>query len=256
MKKSSVSNFVKNVKESIDKHSPEILTGVGVAGMVATTVLAVKATPKALVLIDEAENEKNGELTKTEIIKAAWKPYIPAMVTGVLSTTCVIGALSVNSRRTAAIATAYKLSETALNEFRDKAVEVVGEQKVKEIKEKISEEKIEKTPVTKNEVYITEKGNTLFFDGVSGRYFKNDLENIKRCLNKLNKEMLSDMYISLSEFYIEIGLDPTSVSNELGWNIDGGLIEIDYIPRIADDGTPCIALEYLVAPRYDFSKLY
>ena len=45
MGKESLTNFVKNAQTALTKHSPEILTGIGIAGMVTTTVLAVKATP-------------------------------------------------------------------------------------------------------------------------------------------------------------------------------------------------------------------
>ena len=88
---------------ALQKHSPEILTGIGIAGMVTTTILAVRATPKALLLIQEAEEVKHqntdaSALTPVETIKAAWLCYVPAAVTGVLSMTCLIGASSVNLR--------------------------------------------------------------------------------------------------------------------------------------------------------------
>ena len=53
MNKESILKFFNTVKAGTIKHSPEILTGVGIAGMITTTVLAVKATPKALRLIDD-----------------------------------------------------------------------------------------------------------------------------------------------------------------------------------------------------------
>ena len=106
MRTDKAKRFFNGIKRSVGKHSPEIMIGMGMAGMVATTVMAVKATPKALVLIDQAENEKNDELTKTEVLKAAWKPYIPAAVTCVLSVGCIIGGTSANMRRMTAMATA------------------------------------------------------------------------------------------------------------------------------------------------------
>ena len=96
MKKFDLSKVVKNTKASVSKHSPEILTGIGIAGMIGTTVIAVRATPKALKLL-EAERElkaENGEeISKTDIIKTTWKCYIPAAVTGTVSVVCLIGAI-------------------------------------------------------------------------------------------------------------------------------------------------------------------
>ncbi len=47
MKKEISKSFL-SLKTSIKKHSPEILTGIGIAGMITTTVMAVRATPKII----------------------------------------------------------------------------------------------------------------------------------------------------------------------------------------------------------------
>lgn len=273
MNKSNVTKFIKNTKNALGKRSPEILTGIGIAGMITTTVLAVKATPKALRLIEEEKHAQNQELIAearennrpfcgqvdrlkpVEVIKVAWKPYVPAMVTGVASITCLIGASSVNAKRNAALATAYELSKTALSEYKEKVVEEIGEKKEKIIRDKIDQDHLDQNPASKSNIIITNNGEQLCYDGVSGRYFKSDLEAIKAAVNRINRAMVYDNYVSLSEFYDELGLEHTNVSDELGWNLDGGLIEIDYGTRMADDGRPCITLDYYVAPRYDFAKL-
>ena len=257
MNKPNLSKMIKTTKMTLSKHSPEILTELGIAGMITTTVLAVKATPKALKLIEDAQYEKEELLTAPEKIKAAWKPYIPAAISGTVSIACLIGAQSVNAKRNAALAAAYKLSETALTEYRDKVVETIGEKREKTVREKVAQERIEKNPVSQSEVIVTEKGNTLFFEPLSGRYFKSDVESVKKVVNELNKRMIGgEQYISLSEFYSEIGLSHTQISDDIGWRVDRDIIEIDYPAIKADDGTPCLSLEYLVRPEYDFDKLY
>lgn len=256
MNKQTVVKFIKSAQLAVTKHSPEILTGIGIAGMVTTTILAVKATPKALKIIEEKKNDEGvEELTVKETVKATWKCYIPATVTGAASVACLVGASSVNARRNAALATAYKLSETALAEYRDKVIETVGEKKEHLIREKVDKERIDKNPVSKNEVIITERGNTLCYESTSGRYFKSDIEQIKKAINEINRIMLLDMYVSLNEFYDELGLDHTSVGDYLGWNIDDRNIEPDFSSHIADDGTPCIVVNYSVAPHYGYSNL-
>lgn len=256
MNKSNVMRFAKDLWKGVNKHSPQILTGIGVAGMITTTVLAVKATPKAMRLIERKKQEKFAPLTPMETVKAGWKPYAPAVVTGVASTVCLIGSCSVSTRRTAALATAYKLSETALSEFKEKAIETVGEKKVKEIKDKIAEDKLSKNPVSSSEVIVTEKGNTLCYDTISGRYFFSDIDHIKKAVNRVNRQLTYDMYISLTEFYGEIGLTQTKISDEIGWNLDDGLLEVDFSSKLSDDGRPCLVMDYNIAPRYDFSRLY
>lgn len=269
MNKPDISKIIKNTKIVLAKRSPEILTGIGIAGMITTTILAVKATPKALELLHEKEKEsidkqveegvpyediKNG-LTTAEVVKTAWKCYVPAAVTGVVSISCLIGANSVNARRTAALAAAYQISETALSEYRDKVVETIGEEKEKIVREKIANDKLESTPVTKSEVIIMGKGDTLFLDPLSKRYFKTDRDTVEKAENKLNKELLHDIsgYVTLSEFYDEIGLDRTDISDDIGWNTDN-LLDIGIYPGISDDGQPCLVLDYITPPKCGFDR--
>lgn len=253
----NLSTIAKSVRTTVSKRSPEILTALGITGMLTTTVLAVKATPKACKLIEEERNNRgtDEDLTKREIVKLVWKYYIPATVTGITSTACLICANSVNAKRNAALATAYKLSETALIEYKEKVIETIGEKKEQIVRDKVAEERVKKNPVSKNEVIITEKGNTLCYDSISGRYFTSDMDKLKRAENELNKRMFSEMYISLNEFYDEIGLSHTMVGDQIGWNIDHRLIELEFSSQIAEDGRPCLVINYSVAPEYNFSRL-
>lgn len=259
MDKQTVAKFFKGFRGSVSKHSPEILTAIGIAGMITTTVLAVKATPKALELIaDRKDEEETYELTPIETVKTAWKPYVPAVVTGAVSIACLIGANSVNARRNAALATAYKLSETAFSEYKSKVVETLGEKKEKVIREHVAQAKVDNQPVSKSEVIIAGNGDVLFLEPVSGRYFTSDIENIRRIINDFNYQMTTGMqeYISLSEWYDAIGLPHTSTSDDLGWNLGrDGLIDTSFAPTVADNGHPCLVLEYSVSPRYEYFKL-
>lgn len=254
MKKTNLPNLFKKVQATVSEHSPEILTGIGIAGMITTTVLAVKVTPKALMLLEDAQYEKGGTLTASEKAKVCWRCYAPAAISGTFSIACLIGANSVNARRNAALATAYKLSETALTEYRDKVVETIGEKKEKTIREKIDKDRVEKNPVNKHEVIITGKGTTLCLDTISGRYFESDIEKIRKAVNELNRRMTYDVYVSLNEFYDELDLDHTVLGDDLGWNLDDGLIDIDFSSQLTSDERPCIVVNYRIAPRYGYSK--
>lgn len=246
----NLSKIVKDVTNIVKKNSPEILTGIGVAGMVATTVMAVRATPKALKMIDDLEWEKERDLTASEKVKACWKLYLPSAITGVTSVACVIGASSVNVHRNAALATAYTLSETALKEYKDKVLETFGEKKEQTVRDAIAKDKIEKNPVTNNEVIITNKGETLCYDTFTGRYFKSDIDKLKKAENALNRQLLMDGFVSLNELYNEIGLDDTKMGEQLGWDFEKGLVELRFSSQLASDGTPCLVLDFAVAPQY------
>lgn len=254
MGKFNVGKAFKDLKGAVARHSPEILTGIGIAGMVTTTVLAVKATPKALQLLEDAKYEKDDNLTVPETVQACWKCYIPATITGVVSIGCLIGASSVSLKRNAALAAAYKFSETALTEYKSKVIETIGEKKEKTIREKIDKDHVDQNPVGKNEVIITGKGTTRCLDYHSGRYFESDIDAIKRAVNELNRQMLVNEYVSLNDFYDELQLSHTELGDELGWRMDGKLIDIDFSSQICDDGQPCIVLNYTIAPTRDYYK--
>lgn len=208
MHKPNIKAAYNAVKKSTIKHSPEILTGIGIAGMVTTTVMAVRATPKALRLIDNAELKKANEtnipyeghnLSKTEIIKVTWRCYIPAGVTGILSVVCLIGASSVNARRNAALATAYSIAETSLKEYQNKVVETIGEKKEQTIRDAVAKEKIEAHPAKESEIIFVGDGETLCYDVLSGRYFKSKIDRIKKAENDLNRRMRDEMYIEATD---------------------------------------------------------
>lgn len=270
MNTSKLNKIFRDVRSVLSKHSPAILTGIGIAGMIGTTVLAVKATPKALELIKDAEKEKyaknhedddsTGEesLTVVETVKAAWKPYIPAVVTGTAAVGCLIGGNSIHAKRNAALATAYQLSTTALKEYKQKVVETIGEKKERVVHDKIAEEKVKETSFKQNEIIFTGKGETLCLDMHSGRVFKCDRNKIESARNELNHRMNigMEMYISLNEFYDEIGLPRIPMGDQLGWRVDRGLIDIYFGAILNEDNEPCMTIEFLVPPEYGFNKLY
>lgn len=259
MNKLDISALLKDVKMAVSKHSPEILTGIGIAGMITTTILAVRATPKALDLIEnrkeELELEPGEELHPVETIKATWKCYVPAAITCVTSAACLIGASSVNLRRNAALMTAYNLSTTALAEYKDKVIETVGERKEQLIRNKVAEERTKKDPANPSTIIVTNAGNTRCMDNVTKRRFTSDIETIKRVVNELNRRMThGDDYISLNDFYYELGLEHCDIGDELGWNVINGLIEVEFDAVVDTDGVPCIVLTYPIAPKRGFNR--
>ena len=261
MNKQVLTKIAQGMQRSLSKHSPEILIGLGITGMITTTVLAVRSTPKALQLIEERKEELDvDKLTPVETVKTTWKCYVPAVVSGAVSVACVIGSNSVNARRNAALATAYKLSETAFSDYRDGVLEAVGEKKEKTVRDKVSEKQIENNPISKTEVIVTGKGQTLCFDPLSHRYFYSSIDKLNRAANKLNYEINTSPFandgVTLNDFYEEIGIPGTMTGDNLGWNLHTGIIEIYPSAQVVDEGEehegePCIVLNFTNPPQYD-----
>ena len=273
MKKEELMSTVKMVKGVLSKNSPKILTGIGIVGMVTATVFAVQATPKAMQLIEEEKRRKNEEavedaieqgqpkvnqitkLKPIEVVKVAWKPYVPALCTGIASIGCIIGASSVSARRQAALYSAYKLSETAFSEYREKVVETVSDKKLKEIKQKIAEDKVEEATKPGNDskvVVLSEDGEAWFIDPFSNATFKSSKSKIWDAANRVSRNMIYDMTASLSDFYDELGLDHTSTSDSLGWHIDKSIVEPDFSDAVVKGNRAYIVVDFLVKPTYGY----
>lgn len=252
---SKVSTLFKSAKKSIVKHSPEILTGMGISCMVTSTIFAVAGTPKALQLLEKAKKERNEDKLKPlDVVKTSWKCYVPSIAFGLTGIGCLIAANSVHLRRNAALTMAYTLSESALHEYRNKVVETIGEKKEEEVRDAIAKDKIANNPVSNSEVFIVKQGDTLFFDTLSKRYFKSDIEEIRKIVNELNRRMLIENYISLNDFYYEIGLSSIPVGDDIGWNVYKGYIKVYFSAQLTDDNRPCAVLNYDVAPYHDYDR--
>ena len=256
MSKEGLKRTIKSAGRVLTKYSPGILTGIGIAGMIGATFMAVKATPKALYLIETKKEESEvEELTPVETIKTCWKCYIPATLATVLSIICLIGASTVSAKRNAALATAYSISEAALREYQEKVVEVIGEKKEKAVRDAVAKDQIERDPVTKSEVVIIDSNsNTLCYEPLSGRYFKSTIDKIKKAEIKLDRQMIQEMYVSLNDFYWEIGLDGTDLGDKMGWNLSKGYMDLSFSSQLADDGTPCAVIVYGIPPVYDYQR--
>lgn len=253
MNRLNVPTMVKGLQKAVKKHSPEIIMGIGIAGMITTTVMAVKVTPKAVLMIEKEKERRNiNKLEPADLVKTTWKCYVPTAVLGGLSIGCIIGAGSVHSRRNATLAAAYSLSESALKEYREKVVDVFGDKKEQTVRDAIAKDKVENNPVSRKEIVITQEGNTLCYDVISGRYFKSDKGKLERAENAINKMMFNAMAVSLNDLYYEMGLNGIGIGDKLGWNIEMGDIEFVFSSQLTDDGTPCLVLDYRIAPTYDF----
>lgn len=255
MNKSTLSAIGKQIQTSFVKHSPEILTGIGIAGMLVATGTAVRVTPKAIQLLDEKKKETEAEkLTLLETIRTAGFCYIPVVIISGLSVICLIGANTVHTKRHAALTAAYILSESASKEYRDKVLEVIGEKKEKTVRDAVAKEQIERHPVDEEAILITKSDGALCYDVLSGRYFYSNIDTLQKAANELNRQMLEDTNITLNDFYYEIGLSSTRMGDDLGWDIEDGLLDLQFSAQLTEKGKPCLVLDYRNPPRYDYCR--
>lgn len=256
MNKTDIRKFFNGAKVSMEKNAPAILIGLAILGGGTAVVLAVKDTPKALRRIEDKKRETGvDKLPPLEVAKVTWPCYVPTALAFTFAAGCAIGSQSIHAKRHAALATAYKISETALVEYRDKVIETIGEKKEQNVRDKVAQEQINKTPFVPEEVAYTGTGTSLFLDPLSKRYFISDKQTLHAAENKLNKRMMQSICgsTSLNDFYTEIGLDPVddSVGYSLGWNADYQ-IDLDIRPGESNDERPCFVLRHHNPPKYGY----
>jgi len=252
----------------LNDNSASILTGVGVAGVITTSVLTGKAVLKADELIDnehlkrsivaKREAAENGHgkmefLTNQEKLKLTWMAFIPPIIAGTTTILAIVLANRLASKEIAALAAAYTISDKALQEYKEKVVEKLGPGKAQAYHDEIIQKQITENPVESSEVIIIGNGEVLCYDVYSGRYFKSSVEAIKRAENKINFEIVNCNYASLSTFYDELGLPPNGMSDVLGFNLDNRL-EVKISSHLSTDGQPCVAMDYHFPPVPDYGK--
>jgi len=262
----SLDKVVKAAAHTITEYSPVILTAFGVAGIAATTVLAVRATPAALQAIEEEDRAryakclKDGfddndpkQLTRWEIVKLTWRFYIPAGLMGLATASSVVGVNSIHTRRNAALASVYTLTETALREYQEKVIATIGSKDEAKVREALDEDHLAANPVSSSQVIITGNGDMLCYETLTGRYFMSNIEALRQAQNNINAEIINNMYASQNDFYSAIQLYQTEYGDELGWEV-GNLVDLEFSSKLADDGRLCLVVSHRNRPRPNYYK--
>lgn len=244
--------LVKSAGKVVSDNSTSILTAMAIAGVVTTSVLAVKATPKALGLIEEAEKEQSEELTTQQKIRIGLPCYIPALSVGAATMGCVLGANAIGSKRNAALMGAYSVLDTGYREYQEKVKETIGEKKEQSVRDEVAQDRVRRNP-TGDTVILAGEGKVLCYDVWSGRYFESTVELIRRAQNDLNAMLISEMYASVNDFYRLLGLEPNRMGDEFGWSSDR-LLDIDFSSVLSTDNKPCLSIEYRVQPNRGYHK--
>ena len=243
--------LVHGAGKALKKAGPTILTIISTAGVVATAVLAVKATPKALKCLEEAETKKKAEtgenLTRMETIGACWRCYIPAAATGIATIGCIFSANALNRRQQAALVSAYALASRSFNDYKRKVREVCGEEAHKKVMTALAAEKSVKPSIsagsfckiTSLDFEDADEEERLFYDAISERYFQATISQVLQAEYHLNRNFaLSGGFVSLNQFYEFLGIDKVPGGDEIGWMVSDGLywVDFDHQKTAVDDG--------------------
>lgn len=244
-----IKDIVKVSSRAIAKYTPEILTGIGISGMISAIVLAIKATPKAMEHIKEEDAE-----TVKEIVKATWKDYIPTVAVTGLSIVCLLGSNSVSYKRNTALAAAYKLSENAFTEYQDKVKTTVGERKEKQIQEEVAADKAKNIEFKESDIHNSVHGESIFIDGPTGQVFKSNKDYVEKIIAKINEQVSIYDFVSQNDFLssLDCDLNEVSAGDDIGWFNRKNKKLVVHFGSTIKYNQPCFVMNYKVyADTYD-----
>lgn len=293
MAKVNFKRVFKAVERTAKEHSPELLTGIGIAGFIATVILAVKATPEVADSIEYAKeniaydeyvdawNESHQDrkydnmspacfeefvnvdydsglypvkLKFKDIFLLSWRAYLPAAITGVCSTACVIGGISTSLRRTAAMATAAQIAETTLKEYSKKVVEEIGEEKEQKIKEEARKSAVEKVEAENKQTFRSYE-TRLYCDGYLNKPFYATPVELEHIFGELNRIRRESSYISLNDFYSMFHAESCPAGEDFGWSdSDDDVAYYISDSTITYDGRPALIVKFSQNPHEDYSN--
>ena len=244
-----------NSKNVVEKHSPEILAGVGVVGVVASTVMACKATMKLNDILEESKEtrdkirevesnpryeeqyshedaKKDLTINYTQTAMKIAKLYAPAVILGSASLGCLLASNDILRKRNAALSAAYMTVDKSFKEYRQRVVDRFGEEVEKEIRYNIKAEEVTSTVVAEDgsETTVTETVKTMdpnlysdyakFFDEASPYWQKDPEYNLM--FLKSQQQYANDLLkargrLFLNEVYEMLGIDKTKAGQIVGW---------------------------------------
>ena len=247
------------------KHgSPTILTCLGAIGVVATSVLAIQATPQAVrkIRADSCINHDGDPdaYTKTEAFQSAWLCYIQASLVGMSTIACIFGANILNKHQQSTITSAYALLSNTYQDYERKTKEIFGEEGHQKIIDAIAAERAD-------DVYISSPGICgsdslsfsernpedvrLFYDSFAERYFESTIPQVLEAEYHLNRNWALGREICVNDLYDFLGIDKIPGGEALGWFYEDGIswIDFNHHKTVLNDGLEVYVIDIEYPPR-------
>lgn len=256
-------NITKLATQSIGflkHHSPTILTYIGAAGTIATAVMAVRATPKAIRIIEEdsiiAHDGDPNAYSKMEAIQSAWKCYIPSIMIGSATIACIFGANVLNRRQQAVLMSAYMFLDRTYKDYKAKLIELYGEEADRDIRAAIAKDRYDMTDIS-----TADGDKVMFYEEHYGKFFERTMLEVQDAEYQINRKLATEGEASVNDFLELLGLSRVEIGDALGWSHEiicdtyyGGHSWIDFEHELIkmDDGMECYVINMLVSPALDY----
>lgn len=254
----TITRTLNRVGFQLKKHSPEILAVAGTVGVVASGVMACKATTKLNGILEESKKridtvhgyvEENGYSEKyseedkkkdltiiyTQTAVKLVRLYVPSVILGGLSITAMLTSNKILRKRNIALAAAYATLDKGFKEYRERVVERFGKELDKELKYNIKAQEVTET-VTKEDgseetvTNVVEVANpneystyARFFDDGCPGWSKDpefNLMYLRRQQDYANELLKAKGHLYLNEVYDILGMPRSKAGQIVGWIYD------------------------------------
>ena len=242
--------IINKVKFNVVKHSPEILMGLGIAGVITSTVLACRSTLKVQEILDykeenmnnikevlaegredytEEDSRKDKTIIMTTTAIRIMKLYIPSVIIGAGSIACLLESHNVMRNRNAGLAAALAATTESFKQYRERVTEKYGDEVDKEMRYGIKKEKKEKDgKKTKEEIVVgcDEKelsGYARYFNENNINWSDDPQFNLmflRQNQNWANDKLISQGYLYLNDVYEALGFPKSKAGQVVGWVYD------------------------------------
>ena len=234
-----------DLKKAIQDNGPALCSAAAVTAMSASVAFTVKGTIKAHEILEEHRLTTGEDPEPLDAAKLVWKQYIPTIATFAVAIIAVVGINKSYNRQIAGVVSAAAVSEQLMREYVSRVENRLSSDELQEIRDEMAQEHVDQQSPKANEVVFVGDGDALFRDGISGRYFMSTKNDVDSNVNELNRIINNQGYATLTDMYELLGLEPTNISDDLGWSGDRGLVNVNYGAAMTSDGRPCLELSLI-----------
>lgn len=235
-----------NIDHIFNNKTSNFMTLATIVGMIATSVLCIEATPKAIKIISEAEKDKKETLSLPEKIIAAAPVYIPAACIGFGTIACVVSMNMINFNAQTNLAGMYILSEQTFKKYRSKLIELKGKDVDEEICGAVIRESCDFHPIH----FDTPDEELVWTEPYTGRKFEAYERDIMDAEYHINRNYALKGFITVNEYLYFMGFDGVGDEGDTkGWETGSGIYWIDFEHKIKGKGKHRHGeLNYVFAP--------
>lgn len=207
-----------NIMRFIKLYQADICTCIGATGVIITAVLAAKASPKAIDILQDEQFKKNDKLNTFEKLKVVMPVYLPAIISGVVSIACILESNTTHKRRELELISACSIANAAYHRYRENVKKVKADLDA-DILENVVKER------TTDATYHTSVSGTeeMYYEPFSDTCFKADPHTVAVAEYLVNKKFMEKGYASLNDFLGYLGIPKSELGAAYGWTVETGI---------------------------------